>query len=173
MIIKKPMETDVSKLQDFLELVISDTSKKEGGEEEEFILEEVRGKMKVLKNYLQHPDKDTSFLIAVDGEQIIGTISSSFCRGKILEFLGNRVEKEFQIGTVYIHPDYQRKGVAVSLLNRMNEILKGKGIKEFYLDSGYLEAQKYWKRKLGAPLFVKKDYWEEGIDHMIWKSGLG
>lgn len=172
MMIRKPMETDISQLQDFLELVISDTSKKEEIEEDDFISEEVESKIKVLKNYLQEPDKDSRFLIALDGEKIIGTISSSFCRDKILELVGNKVEKEFQIGIVYIHPDYQKKGVATNLLNEMYEILKNRGIKEFYLDSGYLEAQKYWKKKLGAPLIVEKDCWGEGIHHMIWKSSL-
>ena len=172
MVIKKPVETDISGLQDFLELVISDTSKKEGIEEDDFVLEEVESKMKVLKNYLQEPDKDSRFLIALDGEKIIGTISSTLCGGKILELLGNEVKREFQIGIIYIHPDYQRKGVATNLFNEMNEILKNRGITNFYLDSGYIEAQKYWKKKLGAPLFIEKDCWGEGVDHMIWKSSL-
>lgn len=170
--IRKPVESDVSKVQDFLELVISDTSKKEGVEEEDFVSEEVGCKMEVLKNYLEKPDRDISFLIALDEDKIIGTISSSFCRDEILELLGSKVRGKYQIGIVYIHPDYQRKGVATNLLNEMNEILKDRGITEFYLDSGYLEAQKYWERKLGAPLFVRKDHWGEGVDHMIWRSSL-
>lgn len=172
MIIKKPMETDILKLHDFWELVISDTSKKEGIEEENFVLEEIEYKMTVLKKYLQEPDKDISFLMAVDRDKIIGTISSSLCRDEILKLLGNKVKDKIQIGIVYIHPDYQRKGIATNLLNEMIGILKGNGVKEFYLDSGYLEAQKYWKVKLGAPIFVEKDYWGEGADHMIWRSSF-
>ncbi len=172
MLIRKPVEIDISRLQDFLELVISDTSKKEGIEEDDFVLEEVKSKMEVLKNYLQEPDKDSRFLTALDGKKIIGTISSTLCGGKILELLGNKVEREFQIGIIYIHPDYQRKGVATNLFNEMNKILKNREIIKFYLDSGYIEAQKYWKKKLGSPLFVEKNCWGEGVDHMIWKSSL-
>jgi hypothetical protein len=69
MLIRKPVETDISGLQEFLELVISDTSKKEGIEEDDFIFGEVKSKMEVLKNYLQEPDKDSRFLIALDGEK--------------------------------------------------------------------------------------------------------
>lgn len=170
--IRKPVESDIYKVQDFLELVISDTSKKEGVEEEGFVSEEVECKIEVLKKYLQESDRDISFLIALDKDKIIGTISSSFCRNEILELLGSKVKGKYQIGIVYIHPDYQKKGIATNLLNEMNEILKGRGVTEFYLDSGYLEAQKYWKRKLGTPLLVRKDHWGKGVDHMIWRSSL-
>jgi hypothetical protein len=47
--------------------------------------------------------------------------------------------------------------------------LQNRGIEEFCLDSGYLSAQKIWRKKFGEPDYLLKDYWGEGYNHMIWR----
>jgi hypothetical protein len=47
--------------------------------------------------------------------------------------------------------------------------LINKGINEFCPDSGYPNAQKIWRKKLGEPDYLLKDYWGPGHDHMIWR----
>ncbi|QQE73821.1 hypothetical protein KDJ56_18390 [Brevibacillus composti] len=63
----------------------------------------------------------------------------------------------------------QRRGIGSLLLNLMICPLQARGIGEFCLDSGYKEAQKVWKKRLGEPNYVLRDYWGEGFDHLIWK----
>ncbi len=68
----------------------------------------------------------------------------------------------------FILPDYQKKGIGTLLLNAILTVLHGQHIEEFALDSGYSQAQKVWKKKLGEPTLVLKDHWGEGADHMVW-----
>ena len=63
----------------------------------------------------------------------------------------------------------QRRGIGSLLLNLMICPLQARGIGEFCPDSGYKEAQKVWKKRLGEPNYVLRDYWGEGFDHLIWK----
>ncbi|MEH6980246.1 GNAT family N-acetyltransferase, partial [Bacillus pseudomycoides] len=76
----------------------------------------------------------------------------------------------YEIGTVFVLPNYQRRGIGNLLLNAIFLTLLDKGIKEFCLDSGYTNAQEIWKKKFGEPNFLLKDYWGEAYDHMIWRK---
>ena len=51
----------------------------------------------------------------------------------------------------------------------MYHTLQHRGIEEFCLDSGYIRAQKIWKKKFGDPDYLLKNYWDEGYDHMVWR----
>lgn len=73
-----------------------------------------------------------------------------------------------ELGSLYILPDYQDKGVGTALINSMIKYIHGLGIKEFCLDSGYSGAQKRWTRKFGKPYKIAKDYWGEEADNMVW-----
>jgi GNAT superfamily N-acetyltransferase len=75
----------------------------------------------------------------------------------------------YEIGTVFVHPGYQRRGIGSLLFNTMLLTFLNRGIEEFCMDSGYASAQTIWTRKLGDPDYWLKDYWGEGSDHMIWK----
>jgi GNAT superfamily N-acetyltransferase len=74
-----------------------------------------------------------------------------------------------EVGTVFVHPDYQGKGIGNSLLEAIMKHLKNIGLTEFCLDSGYGSAQQIWKRKFGLPDYWQKDFWGEGQDHMVWR----
>lgn len=37
----------------------------------------------------------------------------------------------------------------------------------FVLDSGFISAQVYWKKKLGEPVVVVKNYRGDGTDYLI------
>ncbi len=87
------------------------------------------------------------------------------CTGGVLKDL-------YEIGTVFILPEYQRKGIGSLLLHTMFLTLLSRGITEFCLDSGYRKAQSIWTKKFGEPSHVLKDYWGESSDHMIWKKSL-
>lgn len=166
--IKKPLKKDLLQLEEFFNVVISDTAKKEGITIPGFVDEEVEEKMKMCREYFGE-DKNISVLIALDEKKIIGTISSSYCTSDIKDAIQDLEEDAVKIGSIYIHPSYQRRGVAKQLLTSMYRILKSKDIREFYLDSGYKSAQIYWRKTFGEPFFTAKDYWGPDADNVIWK----
>ena len=108
--IKKPIKNDLPKLEDFFRKVITDTAKKEGITIINFIEEEVEKKLKYCRNYFEEGN-NISILLAIDGEKIIGSISSSYCNLDIQNVIKDLKKDSIKIGTVYIHPSYQRKGL--------------------------------------------------------------
>lgn len=77
-----------------------------------------------------------------------------------------------ELGTFFVHPLYQRRGVGNMLLKTIYQEMSNYGVTEFCLDSGYREAQKLWRKKLGEPDYLLKNYWDAGCDHMIWRVDL-
>jgi len=169
--IKKPLKNHLPQLEEFFKIVISDTARREGITISDFVDEEVKEKIKYCNDYFKKMD-NISILIAIDGEKIIGSISSSYCNLDIKNVIKDIKKDSMKIGTVYIHPSYQRRGIGKILLNEMYKILKAKNVEEFYLDSGYKSAQVYWIKNLGKPFFRAKNYWSPGIDNFIWKVKL-
>jgi len=169
--IKKPLKNNLPQLEEFFRIVISDTAKKEEITIPDFVDDEVTEKMKYCENYFKE-GSDISLLIALEGKKIIGTISSSHCNLDIKDVIKDLKKDAIKIGTVYIHPSYQKKGIGKTLLNEMYKILRSKNIKEFYLDSGYKSAQIYWTKNFGKPFFKAKNYWGPKIDNLIWKVKL-
>lgn len=108
-------------------------------------------------------------MVALVGNKIVGTIEYGPASDLICHCTNHAFKEMIEIGTVLVHPDYQRMGIGNLLLNKMFFTLQNRGIKEFCLDSGYISAQKIWKKKFGDPNYLLKDYWGEGFDHMIWR----
>lgn len=73
-----------------------------------------------------------------------------------------------EVGGLFVLPSYQGQGIGSALIQAMVEHNAVMGRGQFCLDSGYKQAQKRWLRKFGAPYKVVKDYWGQGLDHMIW-----
>lgn len=168
--IRRPSIKDIKQLNEFFRIVIIDTFNKEGiGEKSEDINDEIKVKEKYLESDFESNGEKRYFLIALDGDKIIGSIEYGPASNLISDCTNNTFKELNEIGTVFVHPNYQRIGVGNLLLNKMYFTLKNKGIEEFCLDSGYISAQKIWKKKFGKPDYLLKDYWEEGYDHMIWR----
>ncbi|KQL39386.1 GNAT family acetyltransferase [Bacillus sp. FJAT-25509] len=168
--IRRPKKEDIKELNQFFKIVITDTFSKEGiSNQVESMNDEIETKGKYLENDLESNGEERFFLIALDNEMIIGSIEFGPASDLILNCTNHALKGLLEIGTVFVHPDYQKNGIGNLLLNKMYVTLKNKGIKEFCLDSGYTNAQKIWKKKFGEPDYLLNDYWEKGYDHMIWK----
>lgn len=169
-IIRRPRINDLKKLNHFFHIVISDTFTKDGiGDQLESMKNEIESKGKYLENDFESNGEKRYFLIALHNEKIIGSIEYGPASDLILKCTNNALRGLPEVGTVFVHPDYQKNGIGNLLLNKMYVTLQSKGIIEFCLDSGYINAQKIWKKKFGEPDYLLKDYWEKGYDHMIWK----
>ncbi|WHY01722.1 GNAT family N-acetyltransferase [Neobacillus sp. DY30] len=168
--IRRPRIEDKQELNQFFRTVITDTFRREGiADLIEDIEAEIDSKNKYLKMDLETSGEKRYFLIALAEKKIIGTIeygpASKLIHHCTNGLLGNHVE----VGTVFVHPYYQRQGIGNRLLGEMLQTLKSLGIEEFCLDSGYKTAQTIWKKKFGEPDYYLRDYWGQGQDHMIWK----
>jgi GNAT superfamily N-acetyltransferase len=168
--IGRPSIKDIKQLNGFFKIVIIDTFNKEGiGEKSDDINDEIKVKEQYLESDFESNGEKRYFLIALDGEKIIGSIEYGPASDLISDCTNNTFKELIEIGTVFVHPNYQSIGVGNLLLNKMYFTLQNKGIEEFCLDSGYISAQKIWKKKFGEPDYLLKDYWDEGYDHMIWR----
>lgn len=169
----RPKSTDKQKLTQFFTTVIQDTFAKEGIS---LLHEDLKNELETKNAYLQS-DFDSNgaeryFLIAKDGQEIVGTIEYGHSSELINRTTGGALRDVYEIGTVFVHPGYQRCGIGSLLLNTMLLTFLNRGIEEFCMDSGYASAQTIWTRKMGEPDYWLKDYWGEGSDHMIWRRKL-
>lgn len=168
--IRRPRITDIKELKSFFKIVITDTFMKEGlGEKLNDVNEEVNAKERYVESDFDSNGKNRYFLIAIVGDKIIGSIEYGPASDLICKCTNHAFKELIEVGTVFVHPDFQRIGVGNLLLNTMYSTLQNKGIEEFCLDSGYSSSQKIWKKKFGEPCYLIKDYWDKGYDHMIWK----
>jgi len=170
--IRDPREEDKEVLENFFRVVIEDTIAREEIDIPYFLEDEVEDKMATLEGYLSREGERRVFLLACRRGKVVGTISYAPCNEALVDILGRDSEKAGEIGTVYVHPEYQKMGIGASLLGAICHHLLEMNIKRFYLDSGYSGAQRYWRKKLGEPMKVVKDYWDKGADHMIWYKEL-
>ncbi|TYR73148.1 GNAT family N-acetyltransferase [Rossellomorea vietnamensis] len=172
--IRRPSAWDIEELHHFFKTVITDTFRKEGiAEKVKDLEDEIESKKAYLQSDLESNGEKRFFLIAVDGDRIIGTIEYGAASELIRECTEGAFKDLIEVGTVFVHPDYQRRGVANLLLNKMYSTLHFRGIEEFCLDSGYVSSQMIWKKKYGEPLYFLENYWGEANHHMIWRLEVG
>lgn len=168
--IRRPITENINELHQFFKTVITDTFHNEGiGDQLEDLEAEIETKKAYLASDLESNGEDRFFLLALESEKVIGTIEYGAVSELICTCTDNHLKELQEVGTVFVHPDYQRMGVGNILLENMYRTLRDKGIREFCLDSGYARAQNIWKKKFGEPAYLLEDYWGEGYHHMIWR----
>ncbi|MBJ8096748.1 GNAT family N-acetyltransferase [Bacillus cereus group sp. N11] len=173
--IRRPNLDDLEELHLFFRIVITDTYKNEGlSQLLDDIENEINSKKQYLKDDFDSNGENRYFLLAIDtnNDKMIGTIEIGPASTLITSCTGGVLKDLYEIGTVFILPEYQRKGIGSLLLHAMHLTLLSRGIAEYCLDSGYKKAQSIWTKKFGEPSYVLKDYWGKSSDHMIWKKSL-
>ena len=167
--ITKPTKNDIKSAYTVFEVSITDTFEKDGaGDYKEEILSEIEYKKNILSSSVNNPNSEFYFLVAKVKDNVIGTISFGPCGEAIKKSTNNELNSIWELGSLYILPDYQDKGVGSALINSMMNYINELGFKEFCLDSGFKLAQKRWIRKFGKPYIIAKDYWGEDADNMVW-----
>ncbi|NSW91901.1 MAG: GNAT family N-acetyltransferase [Firmicutes bacterium] len=172
--IRRPCWTDIEELDRLFTVTIADAFAKEGvGDDLEGINSQIAEKRQLLREDLETNGAERFFLIACSQGKIVGTIAYGPCSELIKDCSDGKLKDVFELGSVYVLPEYQKKGIGTLLLNSMLIAFLSRGIEEFCLDSGYTRAQYVWQKKFGKPNIILKDYWREGSDHMIWHRKLG
>lgn len=168
--IRTPAKKDIESINSFFEIVIKHTYIKEGlGDLTDDIENEIEDKKRRFIEAIETNGEERYFLIALDNNQIVATIECCPSNDIIIKGSYNELKDVIEIATVFVHPNYQYKGIGSFLLNLIYLHLMSKNVQEFCLDSGYSSAQLVWKKKFGDPDYVLKNYWGEGFDHMIWR----
>lgn len=171
MIVERPKLDDSKELHDFFENVIRDTfERNEISNLTKLLEEEIIYKKKILQEDFESNGEKRYFLVGKIDNVIVATIEI----GKINEVIENVLGhgNEVEMGTVYVHPNYQKQGLGSSMVQEAIDFLKEKGYRRFYFDSGYKSAQRVWSYKFGKPKFFLADYWEKGAHHMIWEVNI-
>lgn len=169
LIIERLNENDIEQTSRFLHYVIEDTFiKNDLGDLQNEIKKEAAEKRDYLLSDVATKGQKHFFLIAKYKDTIVGTIESSPDDDFISNCTNGELNSITKIGTIYIHPDYQKQGIGSKLLDSMFIELHLRGVHQFCLDSGFVSAQKIWTKKFGKPTYHLKDFWSEGEDHMIW-----
>lgn len=164
-----PTKEDIKLAYDVFEVSITDAFKREGPDFlEEDIIRQIEEKKKLINSLLDNKKLGVYFLVAKINRKVIGTISFGPCGKDIRKCTNNELKSIGELGSLYILPSYQGKGVGSALINSMIKYLNELGIEEFCFDSGYRNAQKRWLKKFGKPYKIEKDYWGEDGDNMIW-----
>jgi GNAT superfamily N-acetyltransferase len=171
--LRRPCSDDFEELHRFFKLVIMDTFVKEGISH---LVNDMEKEIEEKRNYLRL-DLDTNgreryFFVALHNKKIIGTIEYGHSSALIHDLTHGALDVICEIGTVFVHPNFQGHGVANVLLNAIFLTLQGNGVSEFCLDSGYTNAQQVWRKKFGEPTYLFPNYWGNGTDHMIWRRRI-
>ena len=171
--ISRPKYEDIQVINEFFELVIRDTFERNDIEDlVDTIAEEIEDKRRCLNQDIESDGKNRYFLIAKEDDKIVGSIEYGPSNELISSCTNGEVKELIEIGTVFVHPDYQEKGIGSRMLNLIFIELERNRIKEFCLDSGYKSAQKIWINKFGNPNYHLKNYWGEDADHMVWRISV-
>ncbi len=165
----RPTHDDMESAYNVFEESITDAFEKEGlGYLNVDIAREIEYKKDLLKFSLENTDSNITFLTAKISDSVIATISFGPCGAEIKECTNNQLDSIGELGSLYVLPNYQGKGVGSALINAMVDYLHILGVEQFCLDSGNKRAQKRWLRKFGEPYKVVKDYWGKNGGHMVW-----
>lgn len=160
-------------INEFFRMVLIDTFNKNGiSELVDTLNDEIEDKRRCLDQDFESSGKDMCFLVAKAGKLVIGTVEYGLSNDLIRTCTNGELAEIKEIGTVFVHPDYQRNGIGSKLFISILLEMKKDGINEFCLDSGYKIAQGIWISKLGRPQYHLKNYWGKGADHMIWRKNI-
>lgn len=132
--IRRPRIEDSEELNQLFSTVIRDTFAREGlSEWHDDIENEIEAKKQYLKYDLDSNGKSRYFLIACDkkSNKVIGTIEYGQASELINICTNGALKGMFEIGTVFVLPGYQSRGIGTLLLNTMFLTFLGNGVKNF------------------------------------------
>lgn len=168
--ISRPNTEEAELINEFFKIVLIDTFKRNDIENlVDTLAEEIEDKRKCLNQDIESNGVNRYFLIAKDNDKIVGSIEYGPSNDLIYSCTNGELKDLVEIGTVFVHPDYQNKGIGSRMLNEIFKRLREQGIEEFCFDSGYKKAQKTWSKMFGIPEYHLKDYWGKDADHMVWR----
>ncbi|MGV2927633.1 GNAT family N-acetyltransferase [Macrococcus capreoli] len=161
---------DAHLLKDFFTLVLTHTFNNNGIDDDEDLQVEIDKKMTYVTSYFKY-NKDI-FMVAKDGDALVGIIGFYQPNIIIQKLLGEKVANIKEMGSLYVHPSYQNQGIGSTLITQMTNYLKEQGIHQYCFDCGYNKSIRTWSRKYGEPTYFYKDHLDVGDHHAVWVIDL-
>lgn len=168
LIIRRPIMADLEPAKIFFEMVLKHSFQDNGIDKLELLNEEIGDKENRILEDLNTDGRDRYFLLAEYDGSLVGSIEYGPTGKLINECTENSLSDLFEIGTVFVHPDFQKKGISALLLESLFRELRSKKVERVCFDSGYPIAQRIWNRTFGKPAYCFENYWGEDAHHMIW-----
>ena len=96
----------------------------------------------ILKwRYLDNPCRDFLVVVAIENNKVVGN-----CAASPLEIMENDSKYKAALAmNTMVHPEYRRKGLFVTLANKLNELVRMKGYKLIFSFPNYLSNPIYVK----------------------------
>jgi len=170
--IRRPLYEDMDEIKELFIKTIDNVFEGNNIDMPDLKAEEILEKQALLKEDLDSLGEKRYFLVALVRDRIAGTIAIGPSNKLIEESTSGSLNNILEIGTVYVHPDFQKQGIGMKLMNAMYLTLLARGEESFCLDSGYKSAQAIWTKKLGPPSYIDIDKWAVGNHHMVWHKRL-
>ncbi len=168
--IRRPGIEELERIHAFFEEVLVDTFKKNNiYDRKELLQEEILDKKRGIAQDFDTEGKERFFLLAEHKGEIIGSIEYGLSNDLLNSCTEGELKDMLEIGTVYVRPDWQKRGVSALLMHSLFEVLKEKQVEEICFDSGYKIAQSIWCKRFGNPAYYLENYWGEGAHHMVWR----
>ncbi len=168
--VRRPQIDELEKLYNFFETVLINTFDSNGlSNRTDLLLEEIEDKKRCINQDFETMGRERYFLVADYKGEIVGSIEYGLSNDLLNKCTNYELKDFLEIGTVFVHPDYQKKGISSLLLQSLFQVLKKNKIEEICFDSGYKIAQKIWTRRFGKPDYFLKDYWGKDSHHMVWR----
>lgn len=161
---------DVKAAKTLIKLVVTDSFVKQGVDivARQTVLHE---QINLVQTKFDHFSKEHyHFLVAKSDNQLIGTIGFGPINEPLklaLSQLALPNTAMTEIVSVYIHPDFQGKGVGSALLQAIFEQARQRDYQSFGLSTGYLQAKAFWSAKLGNPNVCLHKYFGNA-DCWVW-----
>lgn len=140
---------------------------------EDGLTEEIEMKKGFIDAFLNEDENARTFLMAKLHGEIAGIIEYGPANDTIKSCEDEELNRILEVGTVFVLPEYQGIGLGKRLMDAITERLVKLGETAFCIDSGYKTAQPIWTHLYGEPLYLMKDYWGLGGDHMVWRVAIG
>ena len=162
---------DISHLKNLFEKTISEIFERNNIEDKSEIEHEIIDKIDKVSKAIFEEESIARFFVVEIENTIVGIAGFSLINNDIKNNFENNENNEnsYELGTVYVLPEFQRKGIGSLLINTVLENIKNMGIHEFYLDCGYRTSQSYWIEKFGKPYVNIENRFGNNQDYMIWK----
>lgn len=168
--IRRPGIEERESIHTFFEEMLVDTFEKNNvSDMKELLQEEILDKKRYIAQDFETEGEERFFLLAEHKGEIIGSIEYGPSNDLLNSCTGGEFKDMLEIGTVFVRPDWQKRGISVLLMYSLFEELKEKRVEEVCFDSGYKIAQGIWCKRFGSPAYYLENYWGEGFHHMVWR----
>ena len=116
----------------------------------------VEKRMEILRKHLETNIIPTTF-VALIGNKVVGSASL------VENDMEDRLELTPWLASVFVDPKYREMGAGTKLVNKIIELARKNGNKEFYL---YTPDKENFYQKIGWQTFEKREFHDENVTIM-------